>query len=253
MPLVTTTRPATTCDVAILPTLHQLHKDPAFAHYDYDVLRQLILAFHPDCVCGEIRPADWVKTDGGRRPGYCGPVEYRECILPLCRERGIPFHPVDEYPDEIAREMGSAASGEKAGAESGDPGDSGTAQQARPLQVEERAWSLVVEAFTALLQRAELGVGALLDGAILDVIRAKHRLQQVSDPREEALTWSPRNLRMAANILDVCAGYLGGRVLVTVGLEHVPFLTDHLSLCPAIRLVPPVPEAGAPGWTAAGR
>lgn len=211
------------CTVAILPTLHHLHKDPAFAHYDYDALRSLILTFDPDCICGEIRPEDWAATAGGTRPGYCGPVEYRECILPLCLERGIPFRAIDAYRDEDA---------------------TGALPAANPSAVEapdtsvELAWQAVTDVFLQLIRRSECGVGAIFDPAVMDVIRAKHRLQQQATPVQEARTWQARNLRMAANIVDVCAGYLGGRVLVTVGLEHVPFLWDLLALCHGVRLLP---------------
>lgn len=223
---------AGTCTVAVLPTLHDLHKDPAFGHYDYNILRSLILTFDPDCICGEVRPEDWEATAGGTREGYCGPVEYRECILPLCRERGIAFRPIDAYRDEDVAESNQRSGGE---AHAGSRGNScGVAQK----DSVETAWQAVTDVFLQLIRRSECGVRAFFDPAVMEVIRVKHRLQQQALPVQEARLWQARNLRMAANIVDVCAEYLGGRVLVTVGLEHVPFLWDLLSLSHAVRLMP---------------
>lgn len=246
--------------VALLPTLHRLHLEPAFAHYDFTVIRRIILAFGPDAICGEVRPIDWQRTAGGTRPGYCGPVEYRQLILPLCRERGIPFHPVDDYPDEP-----DAGSGERAGpADPGDPkpeprpvggGGMPLASVAGPpvpaawQTAAEATWQDVTQTFLQWIGRRELGLRAIFEQGVMDLIRAKHRLQLQLDATEEIRTWSVRNLRMAANILDACASvlragthagtrHLRRRVLVTVGLEHVPVLWDLLQAGGAVDLWP---------------
>ncbi|WP_243149745.1 hypothetical protein [Thermaerobacter sp. PB12/4term] len=160
--------------VALLPTLHRLHLEPAFAHYDFTVIRRIILAFGPDAICGEVRPIDWQRTAGGTRPGYCGPVEYRQLILPLCRERGIPFHPVDDYPDEP-----DAGSSERAGpANPGNPkpeprpvggGGMPLASVAGPpvpaawQTAAEVTWQDVTQTFLQWIGRRELGLRAIFD------------------------------------------------------------------------------------------
>lgn len=204
------------CTIAVLPTLHALHKLSEFSHYNYQVLERTVLGFAPDVVCGEVRLEDWLATNRGLKEGYCGPPEYRECLLPLCSKHGIPFEPIDFY-DKTIREL--------------------TKKQTdiNPHPDEEQVWQQI----TRLMKRSNLGLAAFLDPKLLDLLREKHRLAQRYHAEIEALTWDPRNLRILANILAVCARYLEKRVLVTIGLEHLAAFTDHLSLCPMLRLTLP--------------
>ncbi len=209
---------ASKCVLAVLPTLHELHRSHDFEHYNYQVLERTVLSFAPNVLCGEVRVEDWEATRGGLDAGYCGPVEYRDCLLPLCRRHNILFEPVDSY-DQTFLETNEKMRGSKFS----------------PPEIE-RLWKQI----SLLIKRSELGVNALLDTSVLDLLRAKHRLQQQYFPEFEAATWDPRNLRMLANVLSVASRYLGKRLLVTVGFEHVATFVDHLSLCPMLELVPPV-------------
>ena len=85
------------CTLAVLPTLHELHKNQDFEHYNYRGLERTVLSFAPNVLCGEVRAEDWEATREGLDAGYCGPVEYQDCLLPLCRKNKIPFEPVDSY------------------------------------------------------------------------------------------------------------------------------------------------------------
>lgn len=200
------------CRVGILPTLHALHKDPDMAHYNYEVLKDLVLSSAPAAVLGEIRPQDWEAHLSGRRDGYLGPVEYRECLLPLLEEHGIPFVPMDFY-DERLLELVRLPTG--------------------PAQ--ERSDRLARELLHTL-KRKEMGIRAVLDLPVEEILREKHKVAQEDFPHIEGPTWQPRNLRMAAHIAAYAADHPGKKVLVTVGLEHVPFLRDFLEPCPAIRV-----------------
>jgi hypothetical protein len=61
-----------------------------------------------------------------------------------------------------------------------------------------------------------------------------------SDPeaaRVRLAVWEARNLRMAANILELSQGRPGGRVLVVVGASHKPYLEAMLEQLGAINIV----------------
>lgn len=72
--------------------------------YSLDMLRDVILEFDPDVICGEVRPEDWARYQEDQTyPGYLGPSEYRGCIIPLCEEKGIEFVPVDWFEDDLTQ------------------------------------------------------------------------------------------------------------------------------------------------------
>ncbi|CAG7633618.1 hypothetical protein ACFQI7_18420 [Paenibacillus allorhizosphaerae] len=63
-----------------------------------DFIKELILEFHPDVICGEVLPESWERymADKTYKQYWGMPAsEYWELIFPLCEEHGIPFVPVD--------------------------------------------------------------------------------------------------------------------------------------------------------------
>jgi hypothetical protein len=71
----------------LLGTLGALHR---FAPgYGLKELEALVRATAPDLLCAEISQTDW---ETGRV--VAAPIEYRQCLLPLCQELGIVIVPV---------------------------------------------------------------------------------------------------------------------------------------------------------------
>lgn len=70
-----------------------------------------------------------------------------------------------------------------------------------------------------------------------------------SDPqaaRTRLAVWEARNLRMAANILELSQGQPGGRVLVIVGASHKPYLEAMLDRLGAVEIVSAEAVLGRP-------
>ena len=75
--------------VGVLGTVGSLHhRSPGFSLHQ---LGEWVRSFGPDIVCAEIPPAVW---EAGHVAAL-GP-EYRECLVPLCRELGIIIVPVGD-------------------------------------------------------------------------------------------------------------------------------------------------------------
>ena len=57
-------------------------------------MRELIIEFNPDVICGEVLPVSWEKYT---HRGYWGEPasEYWDLIFPLCEELNIDFVPID--------------------------------------------------------------------------------------------------------------------------------------------------------------
>lgn len=198
--------------MAILPTIHQYHEQADFRHYDYAVLRRIAIGFGPDIICGEVRPKDWKATRGGEKAGYCGPSEYRKCLIPLCLEKAIRFEPVDSYRDfDIKMDRSVKPS---------------------PREVE------LAEKELDLLRMSEIRAIVPPSRALVHVIKVKHRLALKSRPSIESATWAERNERICRNVMRIGAKNPSKRILVTIGLEHVPFFREILASEHRVRLLP---------------
>jgi len=88
--------------VGILGTIHGDDDFRKEKGYTLEIMKQAIIDFKPDIICGEVRPEDWEKhCNDSRYSGYLGPSEYRRMILPYCKSEGIKFMPVDWFEDDL--------------------------------------------------------------------------------------------------------------------------------------------------------
>jgi hypothetical protein len=62
------------------------------------------------------------------------------------------------------------------------------------------------------------------------------RLPSGSDRTRTAL-WETRNLIITARLMEVCAAYPGGRILVVIGAAHKPFLDQYLGATMDVRSI----------------
>jgi hypothetical protein len=75
--------------VGVLGTVGAWHRRAP--RYSLRFLEALVRDFAPDLLCAEINRADW---EAGNLAAL--PPEYRECLVPLCRELGVIVVPVDD-------------------------------------------------------------------------------------------------------------------------------------------------------------
>ena len=90
--------------MTIIGVLGSVHSEKMREEHKYplSLLKKVILDFKPDIICAEIRPEDWKKhLADSNYTGYLGPNEYRNLILPLCKEHKIDLVPVDWYEDDM--------------------------------------------------------------------------------------------------------------------------------------------------------
>lgn len=86
--------------VGILGTTHDEDFRVRY-HYPLSLLKELIVEFQPDVICGEVLPENWAAYQTkGVEAGYVGESEYHEVIFPLVQDRGIEFEPIDWYEED---------------------------------------------------------------------------------------------------------------------------------------------------------
>lgn len=83
--------------VGILGVVHDQELRQKY-NFTLDLIKELILKFNPNVICGEVLPTSWehYRKDSNYR-GYWGepPSEYWELIFPLCEEMKYDFEPID--------------------------------------------------------------------------------------------------------------------------------------------------------------
>lgn len=89
----------------IVGILGTIHGDDSFRMqkgYTLEMMKEAIVDFNPDIICGEARPEDWDKYCKDKNySGYLGPGEYRDFIIPYCENENIEFIPVDWYENDM--------------------------------------------------------------------------------------------------------------------------------------------------------
>lgn len=94
-------RGATMSVIGLLGTTHNEGFRERY-HYPLSLLRELILEFEPDIICGEVLPENWVAYQTkDAEVGYVGESEYNEVISPLVQDTGIRFEPIDWYEEDV--------------------------------------------------------------------------------------------------------------------------------------------------------
>lgn len=73
--------------IAVLGTLAEFHKEPI--PYDLNALVRLVSRLHPDLLCLDMTPKQWLQRDFGGLP-----PEYREALLPLAYQTDIVVAPI---------------------------------------------------------------------------------------------------------------------------------------------------------------
>ncbi|RDY27820.1 hypothetical protein CHL78_007380 [Romboutsia weinsteinii] len=197
--------------MTIVGILGSIHGDDSFRlekGYTLEMMKEVIVEFNPDIICGEVRPEDWDKYCNDRcYSGYLGPSEYRKMIIPHCEDEGIEFVPVDWYEDDMVDwdYMRNYSKDQKY-------------KFAKDLEeVYEKIW--------AVGRKSLLPMNSFeLDKIIIQ----KQEWFNSLDPVMHNVYWIARNQLMIERIKKVINNNQDKRILCTVGAEHNYFYYNEL-------------------------
>lgn len=194
--------------IGILGTIHGDDENRKKMGYPIEVMKEAILNFKPDVICGEVRPEDWEKycTDNSYE-GYLGPYEYRNLIIPLCRENNIVFEPVDWFEMDLVKyEFDSM------------PGDKEKEAYIKKIQ----------EMYGEIFETAKKSTIPFNSFEFNELVIKKHAYQEEMEPIDNTVNWIARNYIMIARINNAAEKHGDKRILCTVGAEHVYFYHREL-------------------------
>lgn len=195
--------------VGVLGSIHKFHKD---LEYEYSLkdLREIIIDFRPDIICGEVRIKDWMryKKDRGYE-GYLGPMEYLELIIPLCEEKEIEFIPVDWFEDDLVQE-----------------GDFFFNKSEKEIDLYESKMSGIMKEYFLVGKQSELSFNS---HEFNELVEKKQEIQRDFNPEFHNITWRIRNDLMIAKVRRTIRQNPDKRILCIVGAEHNYLYLKQLS------------------------
>lgn len=175
--------------------------------WDEDKIRRLFIDFCPDIICGEVRPEDYIKTEG-----YRGPGEYRRFIFDLCSDYNITFCPCDSF-DELTLSLNE--------------------------DFDETAprWTDIMERYMAAGYASTLPFNS---EEYNKVVREKQDYQEKAAPQAHRIIWDRRNQNIINNISQVVQNNPGKRILVVFGAEHSYIIKERLEKLENVKLIFPI-------------
>lgn len=194
--------------IGILGSMHTDEMRQKF-NFSLDQMRDVILRFRPDIICGEIREIDFLNYANDQSyGGYLGPSEYKQLILNLCLQENIEFFPVDWFDDELSNI------------------DFDEGKSKEDIDIFGEKMGQIINQFIQVGASSELPFNSI---EFNHVAREKQELQRAYQPKLQSITWDKRNLEIMKNINEVIKKNTEKRILIIFGAEHSYFFIDQIS------------------------
>jgi len=187
-----------------------------------DLIKELILDFNPNVICGEVTPATWdLYSQGKANQGYWAESdqtykaywaepasEYWTLIFPLCKEYNIEFVPVDWLELDIWWDF--------------EPSAKLSPEQKEQFESELSQWD---EKQLALCSQSTIPFNSF---ALDEVTMAKYEWLRQINPDAHIFRWTNRHLIMIQRIKRAINKFEGKRILCIAGADHNPYFYDSL-------------------------
>lgn len=211
--------------MTVLGILGVVHDDALRQKYNLslDFIKELIVEFDPDIICGEVLPGSWdqYKQDSNRR-GYWGEPasEYWDLIFPLCQERKIEFVPIDWVELDVWLDF--------------DPFHGYDEHNRQALNAELEQW------FQRQLATCDAGAIPFNSVEYDTVTKQKYEWLERINPQSHVFRWVCRHLIMIQRVKNAMKQHAGKRILCIAGADHNHALYEGLIQEKDTRLVYPL-------------
>jgi hypothetical protein len=194
--------------IGILGTIHGEDSFREELGYTLEVMKQAIIEFNPDIICGEVRPEDWDKYCHDKNySGYLGPNEYRRMIIPYCESKGIQFIPIDWFEEDMV--------------------SLDYLRNYNESQKEQKVKQLK-EMYDDIWEIGRKSTLPLNSFEFNEAIMKKEEWLNSLEPTVHNIYWIVRNQLMMERIKRVIQDNRDKRILCTVGAEHNYFYYKEL-------------------------
>lgn len=192
-------------------------------HLTLELIKELIVEFKPDVICGEVLPASWEHYQrDSTYQGYWGepPSEYWDLIFPLCEEMKYDFEPIDWVELDVWIDF--------------DPFIGFIEPIRGEYNAELDRW---FEKQLSTLNSSSLPFNS---SEWDEVTKQKYAWLEQINPRSHLLRYVCRHLIMIQRIKNAALKHTGKRILCIVGADHNHSLYEGLVSERDIQLIYPL-------------
>ncbi|TLS53934.1 hypothetical protein FE782_00855 [Paenibacillus antri] len=188
-----------------------------------DLIKELILDFSPDVICGEVLPTSWEHYQRDRDyRGYWGepPSEYWDLIFPLCEEKKYGFEPIDWVELDVWMDF--------------DPFNGFNKEIRGEYNAELDRW------FEKQLTALDSSVLPFNSTEWDNITKQKYLWLEKVNPQSHLFRYTCRHLIMIQRIKNAVKKHSGKRLLCIVGADHNYAVYEGLVSETGIQLIYPL-------------
>lgn len=211
--------------LTVLGILGVVHDNELRQKYNLSLgfIKELILEFNPDVICGEVLPNSWdkYKRDSTEREYWGEPAsEYWDLIFPLCEEEKYQFVPIDWVELDVWKDF--------------DPVYNDNDQLRQELNAELDQW------FNKQLSTWDSSVIPFNSLEYDTITKQKYEWLERVNPQAHMFRWVCRHLIMIQRIKNAIKEHSRNRILCIIGADHNHALYEGLVEEKGIQLVYPL-------------
>ncbi|NDI35051.1 hypothetical protein [Chengkuizengella sediminis] len=187
--------------VGILGMTHSLELQEKY-NGTLSLIKELILEFNPDVICGEVHPLSWeLFLKEGDPHGILKETqdEYPNLIFPLCKEKGIQFVPVNWFEEDVFVEG---------------PFDKFDPETREQLEAELDRWT------EKQFETVHKGNIPFNSPGYDKVTEKLYEWLHGVNPELQNIRWNARHYIMVARVKNAAKKYAGKRILCIHGADH---------------------------------
>ncbi|MFB4166803.1 hypothetical protein [Virgibacillus sp. JSM 102003] len=210
--------------MSIVGILGMTHDEEMQKEYNFPLtlVKELILEFNPDVICGEVHPKSWeLYQTKGTPHGILGETqnEYPNVIFPLCEENNIKFVPVNWFEEDVFEE---------------EPFDKFDFRAKKQLEEELNEWN---EKKLSTWNKGEIPFNSF---DYDDVTNKMYKWLQTINPDVQNIVRNARHNIMVARVKKAVKKYPDKRILCIHGAYHNYWYHQSLTNEKEIELVYPL-------------
>ncbi|PEW01170.1 hypothetical protein CN425_13875 [Bacillus cereus] len=190
-------------------------------HFPLSLVKELILEFKPDVICGEVHPHSWeLYLREGNPKGIYEETqnEYPNLIFPLCEEHNIKFVPINWFEFDVFKGRF----------------DNVTIETRKQLESQLLEWT------EKQLNSFNKGTIPFNSAEYDQITKEKYEWLHRVNPDVENINWNARHYIMIARVKNTIEQYDGKRILCIHGADHNYWYYESLENIKNVEVIYPL-------------
>ncbi|MFJ7818992.1 hypothetical protein ACIQYX_24580 [Bacillus toyonensis] len=209
--------------MTVVGILGMVHDEDWQEKYQFplSLVKELILEFKPDVICGEVHPDSWelYLQEGNPRGIYEETQnEYPNLIFPLCEEYNIKFVPINWFEFDVFKGRFDNV----------------------PIETRKQLESQLLKLTEEQLSSFDKGTIPFNSVEYDQITKEKYEWLHSVNPDVENINWNARHYIMIARVKNAIEQYNGKRILCIHGADHNYWYYESLKNIKNVEVIYPL-------------